>query len=322
MASNRSEEPAWQKIARAFSSYRARSFALPARVSRRYFFTEDGTRVAYYVAGREDGPPVVISAGLGGGVRAWSGIIERLSATHRLYTWDYRGLYASSPPKDGRRMAVEHHAADLRQLIEHLDLYRPVLAGWSMGVQVNLELFRSLPADALRGLILLHGAPGRILDTAFDSGVFSAVAPTVFESMRRHWRGLERPMYRLARSRRVAEGFMALGRTLGVMDRSMDLDLFHDMARDWVKLDLGRYADVFERLGEHDASDLLPQIDLPALVISGGRDKFTPKHRSDELIRALPQAQGFTIADATHFGPIEFPDAIAERMLVFLDELD
>jgi len=317
----RREEPAWQKIARAVTTYRARAFALPPRLARRYFFAEDGTRIAYYVTGREDGPPIVISAGLGGGIRAWSAVIERLSPRYRLYAWDYRGLYASGAPKDGRRMGVEHHAADLRQLIAHVGLERPVLAGWSMGVQVNLELFRTLPPDAVRALVSVHGAPGRILETAFDSSAFSTVAPTIFEGMRRHWRGLERPMYRLARSRRVAEGFMAVGRGLGVMDRAIDPDLFHDMARDWVKLDLGRYADVFERLGEHDASDLLSGLDLPALVISGGKDKFTPKHRSDELLRALPKAEGFTIPDATHFGLLEYPEAIAERMLLFLDEL-
>jgi len=314
------EEPAWQKIARAVTTYRARAFALPPRVGRRYFFAEDGTRIAYYVAGREDGPPIVISAGLGGGVRAWSAVIERLSPRYRLYAWDYRGLYASSPPKDGRRMAVEHHASDLRQLIAHAGLERPVLAGWSMGVQVNFELFRALSPE-VRGIVSVHGAPGRILETAFDSRTFSNVAPSIFEGMRRHWRGLERPMRRLARSRRVAEGFMAVGRGLGVMDDTIDPDLFHDMARDWVKLGLGRYADVFERLGEHDASDLLPGIDVPVLVISGGKDKFTPKHRSDELLRALPQAVGFTLPNATHFGLLEYPEAIADRMLLFLDEL-
>lgn len=315
------EEPAWQKIARAVTTYRARAFALPPRVARRYFFARDGTRIAYYVTGREDGPPIVISAGLGGGVRAWSAVIERLSPDYRVYAWDYRGLYASSAPKDGRRMAVEHHASDLRQLIAHVGLERPVLAGWSMGVQVNFELFRTVSPEAVRGLVSVHGAPGRILETAFDSRAFSSVAPTIFEAMRRYWRGLERPMYRLARSRRVAEGFVAVGRGLGVMDHAIDPDLFHDMARDWVKLDLGRYADVFERLSEHDASDLLPKVDLPVLVISGGKDKFTPQHRSDELLRALPQAVGFTLPDATHFGLLEYPEAIADRMLHFLDEL-
>lgn len=317
----RREEPAWQTIARAVTTFRARAFAMPPTVARRYFFAGDGTRIAYYVTGREDAPPIVISAGLGGGVRAWSAVMERLSPHYRLYAWDYRGLYASSPPKDGRRMAVEHHASDLRQLIAHLGLERPVLAGWSMGVQVNLELFREVPPEAVRALVSVHGAPGRILETAFDSAAFSSVAPTIFEGMRRYWRGLERPMMRLARSRRVAEGFMAVGRGLGVMDHAMDPDLFHDMARDWVKLDLGRYADVFERLGEHDASDLLPRIDLPALVIAGGKDKLTPEHRSDELLRALPRAVGFTVPDATHFGLLEYPEAIAERMLLFLDAL-
>lgn len=301
---------------------RPRSFAFPPRLVRKYFEASDGTRLAYYETGPRDGVPVVISAGLGGGVRAWSAVIERLDEHCRLYAWDYRGLYASHPPPDPRHIGVEHHASDLDDLMTHLGLTGAVLAGWSMGVQVNFEWFRIRPSRPVAGLVCVHGTSGRIFETAFDgapfTGAFASVAPTIFQAMRRFGGGLRRPLDRLARSRRVAEGFMAFGRRVGVMDGALDPDLFHDMARDWVKLDLERYADVFERLGAHDASDLLPLIDVPALIVSGGRDKMTPKHRSDVLLRHLPRAEGFTLPDATHFGLLEYPDAIATRILTFL----
>src|SRR5690606_16734341 len=143
------------------------SFGTPPRLVRRFFKSFDGTRIAYYETGNPAGPPLVISAGLGGGVRAWSAVIARLQRDLRIYAWDYRGLSASSPAADPNSYAIENHSRDLAALLSHLDLEAPILAGWSMGVQVNLELYRC-STRPIAALICLHGAAGHPLSTAFD----------------------------------------------------------------------------------------------------------------------------------------------------------
>jgi pimeloyl-ACP methyl ester carboxylesterase len=312
-----STPPGVMRVAHALLRPRPTSFGTPPTLVRRFFHGHDGTRLAYYTTGRADAPPLVISAGLGGGVRAWSALIDRLQHWVRIYAWDYRGLYASSQPVDPTSFTIPHHAADLVALLDHLELEAPILAGWSMGVQVNLELHRN-HAERLRALICLHGSAGRPLSTAFDGPWFGRISPSIFEGMRRHWRAIERPIWRLARSRRIAGGFMAAARELRLMDGAMDPDLFYDMARDWVNLDIHTYADIFEALGEHDAADLLSAVRVPTLIIAGAKDRFTPAKLSHALAAGIADSELFILPDATHFGLLEYPDATASRIERFL----
>jgi pimeloyl-ACP methyl ester carboxylesterase len=291
-------------------------------VSRHYFGASDGARLAYYLAGNRDGPPLLISAGLGGGIRGWSAVIGQLQEQFRIIAWDYRGLYASAvpgAPPAPEELTIARHARDLAELIDHLDLHReerPILAGWSMGVQVMFELGRTRP-HAARAMIALHGAPGRILSTAFDSERFSQMAPQIFDLLRTYGDALKGPARQLARSRAFAVGFMRVAQRLGIMNEEADPDIFHDMAKDWLLLDLETYGHMFEQLGRHDATDVLPHLDIPTLVIAGGDDPFTPAHLSVEIARLLPDAKLVVLPGATHFGPLEFPDEIVDAILRF-----
>jgi pimeloyl-ACP methyl ester carboxylesterase len=65
-------------------------------------------------------------------------------------------------------------------------------------------------------------------------------------------------------------------------------------------------------MNEHSAEDLLASIQTPALVIAGGRDRFTPAHLSADLAEKLPDAALHIVDEATHFGLLEFPEVIAD----------
>lgn len=292
---------------------------MTVELERRSFTSFDGTRLAYYVAGPEQAPALVISAGLGGGIRGWARLIERLAGTMRIVAWDYRGLYRSDAPTDRGSYTMAHHAGDLAALLDHEGIVHPVLAGWSMGVQVNFELHR-IHGHAPRAIIALHGATGYPLDTAFEGRGVHQISPTVFNLMRRFGRQLMRPAPRVASSRRVALSFMKLCQRYSIMDEAADPDVFHDMARDWVRLDLAAYADIFERLGEHDAGDVLHKVSAPTLVVGGGKDRFTPLHLSRDMVAKIAEAELYVLPNATHFGPIEYPDRIADRVERFLRE--
>ena len=290
-------------------------------LARHYFRARDGARLAYYVAGRQGAPPLVITAGLGGGVRAWTQIIALLMDRFRIYAWDYRGLYASvsDPPPPSHKLTIDNHALDLIDLIDHLGLRRhltPLLAGWSMGVQVTFEAVRRQP-NLARAVVALHGSPGGILSTAFNSGTFERISPHLFGVFKRHHLRLRGPAHWFARSRRVAMAFMDACHRLGMMNPDADPDVFHDMARDWVRLDLATYAVIFEHLGAHDVRAFLPRFPVSTLVVGGGADLFTPLYLSEDIARLIPSSHLVVIDSATHFGPLEHPAAIADAILTF-----
>lgn len=262
--------------------------------------------------------PLVLCGGLGGGLRVWHPLLERLGARYRVLTWDYRGLYASGRPRR-RAIALDDHVGDLLALLRHKRVEAPVLVGWSMGVQVALELHRTQP-ELARGFVGLFGTAGRALDTAFESPLALRIVPGVLGLMRTVGTGFQGVGPRLARAPGVADAFVRAARGLGLMGQGLDVDAFRDVAEDWTRLDLALYAAHFDALFRHDAWDLLPAIRTPSLLIGGGCDRFTPAHLAERMAKTLPVAEYELLPDATHFGLLEEPDAIAARIARFADE--
>lgn len=286
----------------------------------RPFRSSDGTELTSYAAGRTGGPTLVLCPGLGGGAAVWEPFVAHFGDRYRLLSWDYRGLYASGRPEDPRAYAMSHHVTDLVALLESERVERPVLAGWSMGVQLGLELHRE-HGERPAGLIAIHGTAGRPLATAFDTGAVEWVAPLVFGVLRQVGDrfGLVGP--RLTRSPTVVRSFVRAGQALGFMSESIDVEAFRDIAEAWTRLDLGVYAEIFARLGDHDASELLASIETPTLVIAGGRDRFTPAHTAERMAERMPRAKLEVLPGATHFGLLEYPEPILRAVERFLEDL-
>jgi len=282
----------------------------------RRFRAGDGTRLAWYEAGRADAPTLLFLSGLGGGFGIWRPFVDRFAPHCRLIGWDYRGLYQSRVPASRDAVSMQHHVGDLLALIEHAGVETPVLVGWSMGVQLALELHRH-HAEVPRALIGVHGTSGRPLDTAFDSRWSARVAPAVLAVMERVERSLAGLGPSLVDVPGVARGFTLVCRSLGLMTPDIDVEGFRDIARDWTRLDFGVYARTFAHVSDHDASDLLPGIETPTLIVAGGRDPLTPPRTAREMVRYMPRAE-LALVDTTHFGLLEQPAAIAEHAARFL----
>jgi pimeloyl-ACP methyl ester carboxylesterase len=207
---------------------------------------------------------------------------------------------------------------DLLALLEHARVEAPILVGWSMGVQLALELHRA-HAKLPRALVGIHGTCGRPFDTAFDSRWSAVLAPRALALLARLPREqAARVGPRLARAPGIARGFTWLCRGLGLMAPQVDVDAFRAVAEEWTQLDFAAYAETFEWLARHDASDLLPKIATPTLLVAGGRDPLTPARLSRGMACVMPDAELCLIPEATHFGLIEAPDRIAEQVADFL----
>lgn len=284
---------------------------MPPPAEERRFVSHDGTEIAYRSVGR--GRPILLCNGLAGSWRAWSHQIQYFRDRYRLVTWDYRGLYDSGTPQDRRALTIATHARDALRLMDEEDIDRAAFVGWSMGAQVALETFRAAP-DRVASLALVNGLAGRPWDYVFNLNVTGRLLPPVLRGLRSVPRLIETIIAQVSRLPDPGEWI----KRVGLASRTLDEQLFGALVEDSRTLNMETYIAILERLGEHDAWDLLPQIDVPTLLVSGARDAFTPRLAAERMSRRIRGAELMVIPGATHYAAFEYPEMLNLRLEKFL----
>ena len=94
----------------------------------------DGVSLRVIEAGKPgDAPALVFIPGWSTGGDIWRHQIDTFAKTHRVITFDPRSQGESTKTTSGN--TPETRAQDLHALLERLGVRRPVLIGWSQGVQ-------------------------------------------------------------------------------------------------------------------------------------------------------------------------------------------
>ena len=70
-----------------------------------------------------------------------------------------------------------------------------------------------------------------------------------------------------------------------------------------------------------DSTEILPEIDVPALVICGTHDVISPVEEMKGIAEKMPRAQFVEIADAGHMTPLENAAAFHRAVRSFRNEL-
>src|SRR5262249_14362381 len=70
-------------------------------------------------------------------------------------------------------------------------------------------------------------------------------------------------------------------------------------------------------IGVHDAEAVLETIEVPALVITGDRDLFTPRALAQQMARRIPNAEILIVRGGTHYTCVEFPELVNLRVARF-----
>lgn len=292
---------------------------LPFAVDTRTVTSFDGTRIAYHVTRTpfEGAPTIVLANGLGGPPASWRAQIDYLSDRYRLLTWDYRGLYGSDKPKrdEASAYAIPNHVRDLEGIVQKEGITEASVIGWSMGVQVSLETFRRL-RSLVKNLILINGTSGRALDTVTPIPGMKVVMPSLVE--------IARKAHALAKQ--VAQKTTSQPETLvwfkrmGLVSETFDEGVFAELVHQYSALDMDAFFQNLKAIGTHDASDVLPLIDVPVLVITGDRDTFTPRALAQQMARNIRTAEMLVVRGGTHYTCVEFPELVNLRIERFFRE--
>ncbi|WP_340377544.1 alpha/beta hydrolase [Streptomyces sp. SS7] len=223
----------------------------------------------------------------------WAPQIEAFSAGRRVIAPDLRG-YGASPVVPGVT-PLSDHARDIASLLDGLEVTEFVLAGLSMGGQIALECCARFP-DRVRGLVLAD----------------TFAAP-------------ETPAGRITRAE-TADRLLAEGMR-GYADEVLE-GMVAPYAAPAVKTHVhrmmtatspeGAAAALRGRAERPDYRPVLPRVTVPALVVVGADDTYTPVADAQALHAALPDSALTVVEGAAHLPnlerPREFNTALADLL--------
>lgn len=288
----------------------------------------DGTRLIVRNWAEGEGAPLILCDGLGCDGYIWKYVERRFAGERPIFHMQYRGHGRSQVPRDLDTIRVDVIVDDLAMALDDAGIERGVWLGHSMGVQVALESFRRLP-DRIDGLALLCGACERPIDT-WHHAFFPDEAPPfgnrlmqrIFDGLSRgvidHWRFVRPVWQRLLRTN-TAYQLAVTGELNPDLVRAED---FRPYLEHLAEMDMRVFARLARDLAEHSARDVLPAIDVPTLVVGGGRDRFAPLWVIEELHGLIPDAELLRLVLGSHAAPIEEPRLIERALERLLAQVD
>lgn len=193
------------------------------------------------------------------------------------------------------------HAADVLQLMNHLDVDRAVIGGLSMGGYIALAVARAA-AGRLDGLVLA--------DTKATADTPEGQA------------GRDAMIARVQAEGVAAIADVMLPKLLGATTQREQPDLVDAVRTLILRNTPEAVASAVAAMRDRpDSRDLLPTLTCPALVVCGTEDGLTPPADSDAMAGALPSVTKVFIPGAGHLSNLEAPMAFHDALATFLHSL-
>ena len=253
-----------------------------------------GTDLSYEERGQ--GTPILWLQGLGADHTAWAPQLARFASHYRCLAPDNRGAGHTVP---GKPFSLRTLAEDAVALLDARAPGEPAhLVGLSMGASIAQELALGWP-DRVRSLTLVSA--------------FARVEPRVRELLLA-WRAIY-PRVPTAAFQRQANAWLFSWRFFerpGAVDAVIAYAERQSPPSDWF------VAQIDASLA-HDATDRLPSLSLPALVIAGAEDALTPPRLGRGLAALVPGARFLEIAEAGHSVNLEQQRPFNEALLAFFE---
>lgn len=235
--------------------------------------------------------------------RMFDGLVEAAHGRFRVVRPDFRGQGRSAPP-ERRIIDMDTCAADTIAVIEELGLGSSHLVAQSMGGDVGIRVAARRP-DLVRSITLL-GSSAR-----------------------------NEPQENLDAFRPIADEVERTGFVGEILETTMNIMFggtsHQDPARrDAIALWRERIAALPKELApairgvveRESVVGLLPEVRIPALVVSGTEDAARPPAWADEVVAGLPDAKLLRLEGVGHSPILEVPDVVVPRMLEFLEQAE
>ncbi|WZO96122.1 alpha/beta hydrolase [Isosphaeraceae bacterium EP7] len=265
----------------------------------------------FHVQQQGQGPDALLIHGVTGDLSIWmlSGLMQALSATHKVTAFDIRGHGYTEAPPTGYTSA--DHAADTLALMDALEISKARIVGHSFGAVIAAHVAAE--------------APGRVEALVLSDPYFPALRHLEDLSRWGHWQNFRQEAedagvmlsgeywYDLGKFfdqvvHLDPEGLLKLRRAVGLPGLNRLLRLGKTTCGDDSKVDAGLTAERIAALA------------VPVLAIYGETSPFLST--AEYLSSTLPNCQSAIVKGAQHRAPEENPEAFVAPVLAFLNSLN
>lgn len=253
----------------------------------------DGTRLYYEESG--EGEPLLLVNGQGQDHTAWNGIRDDFTDQYRVIVYDHRGTGQSDKPSEPP-YSTRGFAQDAVALLDHLDIARAHVYGYSMGGRVSQWLAID-HGERIGALVLGATGPGDahgVPRSAEVNAIWNNPPTDPQEALETFVTLFFSPAWIAAH--------------LDIIKAMLQAPPIPEYAR---KLQ----SQASER---HDTWDLLPTISLPTLVIHGSEDQLNPAANGYLLAERIPGAELSLVEGGRHGYLIEFREEASRIVKAFL----
>lgn len=228
------------------------------------FKASDGCEIFYDVKGT--GEPLVFVHGWSANSDIFAHQVEHFSKSYRVIVYDLRGHGRSDRRSKitERNMTMERNAADLLELLDHLEIDKAHVCGWSMGTSILLCFIKLFKTSRLLTAGFIDMTPRLLNDESWDMGDFDALGNLEFARLiATDWE----TAYTQALPELFARNRDKMDENVIAVREMMKNNIPHVMSSMWMAMALGDYRDV------------LPTIDVPVfLPYSNGGDMYNRRH--------------------------------------------
>jgi pimeloyl-ACP methyl ester carboxylesterase len=239
----------------------------------------NGIKLAFGVLG--SGPPLVLIMGYRLPSLAWPlDFIEALAEQFTVVLFDNRGTGASDKPTIGYE--ISNMARDVSGLLDHLEIARANVLGYSMGGAIAQEFVRQFPERVL----------GLVLCATMCGGPRATYAPPSVGRVMRELDGLT--------PEEIARQIWSVTYSPGYLENHREL-AENQMRREIAAPTPLHAADLqYQAFAEFDCSKSLPGIQAPTLVLTGDLDRLVAPQNSKFIAGLIPSARLIVIPGCGH----------------------
>ncbi len=275
----------------------AAALADPSDAKHHHLIMRDGAKVHVVERGKATNGTVVLLHGVTLSTRLWHYAIDTLGDEFRTIAIDWRGHGRSIAGDLGYGLDIL--ADDLAEVLEQLEVQHAVAVGHSMGGMALMHFCQRHAA------MLHHRVNGLMFLSTASADVAVATVPAALTGIIRRTLSLNPIARRAAWTLPGDLGYTMVRVTFGIAPSAMAVEHVRNIV---AEMDADATAASVVPLLTHDATKILPKIDVPTMVVVGSADRVTPPVQARKTARLVPGAELTELDGAGHLIMLERRD--------------